>query len=82
MFSSVAMQTPISGIIQKYDCLATSDVATFVQYYGFHKSQGEENKSYDSNRMELPYFVPSQETAFEVSMLKHIDAELLLGKIS
>lgn len=55
---------------------------TFVQYYGFHKSQTEENTSYDSNWMDLPYFVSSQETAFEVSMLKHFDAELLLGQIS
>ena len=55
---------------------------TFSQHYGFHKSPGEENTSYDSNCMDLPYFVSSQETAFEVSMLKHFDAELLLGQIS
>ena len=30
--------------------------------------------SYDSNWMDLPYFVSSQETTFEVSLLKHFDA--------
>ena len=47
---------------------------TFSQHYGFHTSQGEENTSYDNNWMDLPYFVSSQETAFEVSLLKHFDA--------
>ena len=30
---------------------------TFVQYYGFHKNQDGDNLSYDSNWVDLPYFV-------------------------
>ena len=52
----------------------------FVQYYGYHKSTTG-NLQYD-NWMTLPYFLSSQETGFEIAMLKRFDSELLIGQIS
>ena len=52
-----------------------------VQYYG-HYSVGDANIYYNYDWMTLPYFLSSQETGFEMSMLKKYDIELLIGQIS
>ena len=51
------------------------------QHYGYY---GVDNKEviYNSNALELPYFMCSRETGFSVSNLKRLDAECLLGQIS
>ena len=52
-----------------------------VQFYGyFSKETG--SLTYDTNWRELPYFVSSRETAFEMSMLTKLDAEILIGLMS
>ena len=53
----------------------------FVQYYG-HYSVGDATKYYSNDWMTLPYFLSSQETGFEMSMLKKYDIELLIGQMS
>ena len=53
----------------------------FVQYYGYYKS-GSGSTYYFSNWIELPYFLSSQETGFEMKMLQMFDIELLVGQLS
>lgn len=53
----------------------------FVQYYGYHKP-GNGYSCYNNNWISLPYFIPSQETGFEIAMLKKFDVELLIGQMS
>ncbi len=50
-----------------------------VQFYGYHK---EGDRLYYDNWMSLPYFLSSQETGFELKMLRQFDVELLIGQIS
>jgi hypothetical protein len=57
---------------------------SFRQYYGY-SSAGKsiiENAPYDPDWKENKYFFSSRETAFELSMLKKFDVELLLGQLS
>ena len=53
----------------------------FVQYYGHYSEEGG-NKYYNSDWKTLPYFLSSQETGFEMSILKKYDIELLIGQMS
>ena len=53
----------------------------FVQYYGYWKS-GVDCVVYDNDWMSLMYFISSQESGFELSMLKNFDTELLIDQIS
>ena len=53
----------------------------FVQYYGYHKTTNN-NAQYSSNWSSLTYFISSQETAFEMKLLRQFDIELLIGQIS
>ena len=52
-----------------------------IQFYGYYKS-GTGSIHYCDNWMELPYFLSSQETGFELKMLEQFDVELLIGQIS
>lgn len=54
---------------------------TFVQYYGYYKP-GSGTILYDSSWVTLPYFLSSQETGFEMALLKQFDIELLIGQVS
>lgn len=49
--------------------------------YGYHKN-GNANSQYSTNWSVLPYSVLSQETGFEMELLKQFDVELLIGQIS
>ena len=51
-----------------------------VQFYGYHREK-DQRLCYD-NWMSLPYFLSSQETGFELEMLRRFDVELLVGQIS
>ena len=53
----------------------------FIQFYGYHKS-GDGGAHYSEDWMELPYFLSSQETGFEMALLKQFDVELLIGQLS
>lgn len=52
-----------------------------VQYYGYCSKQTGA-LTYDVNWRELPYFISSRETAFEMSMLIKLDADILIGLMS
>ena len=53
----------------------------FTQYYGYH-NLGNRKVRYNDTWMSLPYFVSTQETGFEMSLLKRFDLELLIGQLS
>lgn len=65
---------------QKY-CANHRKGCKFVQYYGYHKI-GDRTTNYDARWMDLSYFISSQETGFEMSLLKKMDYELLIGQLS
>ena len=52
-----------------------------IQFYGYYSIENG-NIVYNDDWMVLPYFLASQETGFEISMLRQFDAELLIGQIS
>ena len=52
-----------------------------MQYYGYHKTTNN-NAQYSSNWSSLTYFISSQETAFEMKLLRQFDIDLLIGQIS
>ena len=52
----------------------------FAQYYGYYKI--EECAQYNADWDTLPYFVSSQETGFEMKILKQFDVELLIGQVT
>lgn len=54
----------------------------FVQYYGYSKHGDIGTTKYDSDWIMLPYFISSQETGFEMTLLKNFDVELLIGQVS
>ena len=54
---------------------------SFQQYYGYsYEKNGVQQ--YDEDWSANKYFISSNDTAFELSLLKRFDAELLLGQIS
>lgn len=52
-----------------------------VQYYRYCSKQTGA-LTYDENWRELPYFISSRETAFEMSMLIKLDADILIELMS
>ena len=53
----------------------------FIQYYGY-ATNGDGYLYYDDSWDILPYFISSQETAFETKFLMKFNAEMLIGQIS
>ena len=53
-----------------------------VEFYGYSKEGDKPGVLYDADWTSHTYFLSSQETGFEVSMLRKFDAELLIGNVS
>jgi len=54
----------------------------FTQHYGYSTTGSESQIEYDSDSLKLPYFLSSNMTAFQTSMLHHFTAEMLISQIS
>ena len=54
----------------------------FRQYYGYSSQGSQSLVYYDDECIEHEYFVSTSGMAFEMTMLKRFDVELLLGQIS
>ena len=52
------------------------------QYYGYSSEGNQTTVFYDANWAEHKFFVSSSETAFELTLLRKFDADLLLGQLS
>ena len=53
-----------------------------TQFYGYFKEGEKQGIIYDIDWKAHAYFLSSQETGFEMSMLRKFDVELLIGNIS
>ena len=54
---------------------------SFVQCYGFSKANDDTtDRTYDINWKSLPYFVSTQQTAFDMNLLIRLDADVLIGQ--
>lgn len=62
-------------------CKVCNSSCPFVQHYGFYSMGGSEI-IYDEDFQTLPYFMSTRETAFEMPILKQLDAEILIGQLS
>ena len=54
----------------------------YNQHYGCHTVDDSSSISYDSDWLELPYFMASRETAFSLAYLRQFDVHCLIGQIS
>lgn len=52
-----------------------------TQFYGYYTCAGS-CTYYNDDYLELAYFVSTRETAFATSLLKRLDAEILIGQLS
>ena len=52
------------------------------QYYGYSSEGNQTTVFYNANWAEHKFFVSSSETAFELTLLRKFDADLLLGQLS
>lgn len=64
---------------RKY-CNQSKRGCPFTQHYGFH-AHGEDVE-FDDDWKDLPYFMSTNKTVFEMKLLKEFNAELLIGQIS
>ena len=83
--SRISLYTNTLGTVpathfHKY-CQNNRNGCRLVQYYGYH-TNGNTNSQYSPNWNILPYFISSQETGFEMELLKQFDIELLIGQIA
>lgn len=51
-----------------------------TQFYGYHTAS--DSQTYDDDCTKLTYFVSTRETAVTTSMLKRLDAEIVIGQLS
>lgn len=85
--SRVTLYTESLGTVpgshyQKY-CQNIRRGCKLVQHYGYHTNGDfESGLRYDDNWEDHKYFLSSQETGFELAMLKRFDGELLIGQVS
>ena len=55
---------------------------SFTQHYGFHMIGDDSKVVYDSDCLDLPFFLSSHMTAFQTNLLLTPTAEILLGQLS
>lgn len=75
-----SLGTVLASHYHKY-CRNSRKGCKFTQYYGYYKSESGE-MYYNEDWNTLPYFLSTQETGFDLEMLRKFDAELLIGQIS
>lgn len=53
-----------------------------AQHYGFHTIGEDTDVIHDEDWADLPYFVSTHKTVFDMKLLKDFCAELLIGQVS
>ena len=82
-FSRVTLYTESMGTVPaKHFYKYCQKGCSFTQHYGYYSINDAQGVFYNNDWSKLQYFVSSQETAFELSMLHKYDAELLIGQLS
>lgn len=79
-YNTESLGTVLASHYHKY-CRNSRKGCKFTQYYGYYKSESGE-MYYNEDWNTLPYFLSTQETGFDLEMLRKFDAELLIGQIS
>lgn len=64
------------------NCPKVPKGCSFRQYYGYSSQGSQSTVYYDVNWVEHEHFISTSGTAFEMSLLRKFDTELLLGQIS
>ena len=54
---------------------------SYTQFYGYYTCS-DARTYYNADSTELPYFMSTRETAVSTSLLKRLDAEILIGQLS
>jgi hypothetical protein len=81
-YSKLALYTEAMGtVLARHYYKYCRKGCRFSQHYGYY-SVDDRKYYYNTNWAELPYFVSSQETAFELQMIQKFDVELLIGQVS
>ena len=71
----------VPGMLFHKYCQSQRKGCKFVQFYGYWK-WGKGSLRYSENCLQLPYFLSTRETGFEMGMLIKFDTELLIGQVS
>lgn len=71
----------VEGTHYRKICKKYKSGCPFVQHYG-HYSAGGSKIYFDEDWETLPYFMSTRETAVEMSFLRQLDAEILIGQLS
>lgn len=72
----------VSGTHFRKHCSNHWKGCSFTQHYGYHQNCSESVIIYDDNCLDLPYFLSTHMTAFQMKLLHNLNAEILLGQIS
>lgn len=66
---------------RKY-CNKAKKGCPFTQHYGYYSVGEDTDVIYDATWKEIPFFMSTHKTAFEMGLLKRFSAELLIGQVS
>ena len=84
--SRVTIYTETMGTVpgthfHKY-CQNSRKGCSFAQHYSYSTNGEESETIYDEDWQMLPYFVSTHQTAFEMQLLKRLDADILIGQMT
>ena len=84
--SSIVLYTESMGTVPATHyikhCANSRRGCRFSQHYGYYTKGDSDECYYDSDWNTLPYFKSTNKTAFDMRILKRLDAEILIGQIS
>ena len=66
---------------RKY-CENQSKGCHFTQHYGFFSNDKTNGVIYDKDYLRLPYFMSTNMTVFQLTLLQCLTAEMLIGQVS
>jgi len=72
----------VSGTHFRKYCENQSKGCHFVQHYGFYTNENNGGVIYNDDYYELPFFMSTNMTAFQMKMLHCFTAEILVGQLS
>lgn len=82
--ASVVIYDNIMGSIPgtHYHKYCSNSSCGFTQYYGYYTTKGSSKVLYNCDWQSLSYFVSSRESCFSMELMKHFNAEILIGQLS
>ena len=72
---------PVPGTHFHKTC--SSKTCSITQYYGYYSTGGDKSQVYyDSDWATNDYFVSSSLTAYSMSVIRHVDSQIVIGQLS